>query len=158
MSSWIKISASWFSFIVVYKRICCSIHWVLTTPKKENRSPMKDKKCLLGYVFMTYCNTRSNKLWLLQHKTPLGWEEEGVSELYFRAELGRCLSKNGLRDEYVCVGTRVCLCFGRERERSVVSGGKHPLRGPAFQLCESFSPHRHTLVISKVRSHCRHVE
>lgn len=51
-------------------------------------------------------------------------------------------------DSTMCVVTRVCMSFGRERKGSALSGSKHPQRGPAFQLCDSLSPHRHTLVIS----------
>lgn len=106
------------------------------------------QRSLICYVLIRNCNTRTH-LSLLQNKTIVDEDEKKSAYLNshpsIRAQPGRCCeSKNGLRHVYMCVGTKVCLSFGRERKRSALSGGKHPQRGPAFQLCESLSPHKHS--------------
>lgn len=83
---------------------------------------------------------------ITQNHTGWGWEEERILyTILFKTEsVFFFKSKNGLRDADMCVGTWVCLSFGRERKRSALSGGKQPVRGPAFLQCDSFWPCKHS--------------
>lgn len=115
-----KTFGSGFRFSVIYRRVCFIL--VVTQHNQFRLQHLeigKKKKSLLGYVLLTHSNARTQRLSSLQiwKDRGWGWDEEGKSDLFFIAELGRCLSKNGLGDEFMCVGTWVCLSFGRERKK-----------------------------------------
>lgn len=113
-----KTVGSGLRFSIIYRRNCF-ILVVIQHNQSFNIRDYEKEKGLLGYVLLTHSNARTQRLSLLPtwKDRGWGWEEEGESDLFFIAELGRCLSKNGLKDEFMCVGTWVCLSFGRERKK-----------------------------------------
>lgn len=140
-----KTFGSGFRFSVIYRRVCFIL--VVTQHNQFRLQHLeigKKKKSLLGYVLLTHSNARTQRLSSLQiwKDRGWGWNEEGKSDLFFIAELGRCLSKLDW-EMSLCAWAHesVWALVGREK-RSALCGGKHPPRGPAFQLCDSFSPHK----------------
>lgn len=128
-----------------------TISRVFNTQEKGKWRRRKEERKLLFYDLITNSNARIYKLSLLQHKTTADEDEKRRAcrmNSYPPSEHSlfdaRLKMDSEMSTYTLHVRACVCLGFGRERERSAQSGGKHPLRGPAFQLCDSLSPHRYS--------------